>query len=422
MMREAKIKFIYLSAENSLILSDSGKAQITRIPANVAKIMKKIIPILICLSCLGGTLRAQTAPEKEQPGDSVKKNGFFRRIYRYFEGANEDKTLTKKIDFSVIGGPHYSSDSKLGLGLVAAGLYRIDRNDLSIPPSNVSLFGDITTTGFYLLGVRGNNLFQGAKYRIDYTAYFFSFPGAFWGIGYENGAHAESASYKRLQNQVKADFLYRVGANMYLGGGASFNFIWGKDLSKPEYLNGQASKYINTGLGISFIYDSRDVITNAHRGAYAKIEQRFFPGFLGNKGAFYKTELFGDIYHEVWKGGVLAYDLHMEFNAGKVPWTMLALLGGSYRMRGYYEGQYRDKNMIETQLELRQKIYNRHGVAFWVGAGNVFPSFGGFRFRHTLPNYGLGYRWEFKNRVNVRLDYGFGKGQNAFIFNINEAF
>lgn len=42
---------------------------------------------------------------------------------------------------------------------------------------------------------------------------------------------------------------------------------------------------------------------------------------------------------------------------------------------------------------------------------------------HVLLNYGLGYRWEFKKNVNVRLDYGLGKaGQSGFIFNINEAF
>ena len=44
-------------------------------------------------------------------------------------------------------------------------------------------------------------------------------------------------------------------------------------------------------------------------------------------------------------------------------------------------------------------------------------------FRTLLPNWGFGYRWEFKKNVNVRLDYGFGKpGHSGFIFNINEAF
>ena len=119
----------------------------------------------------------------------------------------------------------------------------------------------------------------------------------------------------------------------------------------------------------------------------------------------------------------MAYDLSGVFNYGHTPWTMLALMGGSTRMRGYYEGRYRDKQMIEIQAELRQKIYGRSGIAVWVGAGNVFPSLNKFNPAHTLPNYGIGYRWEFKKRVNVRLDYGFGKkGQNGFLFSINEAF
>ena len=38
------------------------------------------------------------------------------------------------------------------------------------------------------------------------------------------------------------------------------------------------------------------------------------------------------------------------------------------------------------------------------------------------PNYGAGLRWELKKRVNVRLDYGFGKKTSGFLLNINEAF
>lgn len=39
-----------------------------------------------------------------------------------------------------------------------------------------------------------------------------------------------------------------------------------------------------------------------------------------------------------------------------------------------------------------------------------------------LPTYGVGLRWEFKHRVNIRIDYGFGKHTRGFIFNVNEAF
>ena len=171
------------------------------------------------------------------------------------------------------------------------------------------------------------------------------------------------------------------------------------------------------------MYDSRDFITNAYRGIYFKAEQRFFPSFMGNRETFYRTEVQWNAYHPLWKGAVMAYDVHGMFNYGNPPWTMLALMGGSSRMRGYYEGRYRDNNLIEAQVELRQKVYGRNGIVIWGGAGNVFPSFSKFNGAHTLPNYGIGYRWEFKKRVNVRLDYGFGlRGQKSFMFGINEAF
>ena len=76
---------------------------------------------------------------------------------------------------------------------------------------------------------------------------------------------------------------------------------------------------------------------------------------------------------------------------------------------------------MSVQVELRQHVWRRNGITVWAGAGNVFHD--SRTFKKILPNFGIGYRWEFKKRVNVRLDLGFGKsGQNGFIFNINEAF
>ena len=62
------------------------------------------------------------------------------------------------------------------------------------------------------------------------------------------------------------------------------------------------------------------------------------------------------------------------FNPDGTPWPMLARLGGSQRMRGYYQGRYTDNDMITLQIELRQRIWRRIGCAVWGGAGNVFPS------------------------------------------------
>jgi hypothetical protein len=350
---------------------------------------------------------------------TVAKRGFFRKFIDYFNNANKEKK-NKKFDFSVIGGPHYSSDVKLGLGLVAAGLYRTDS---LLPPSNVSIYGDVSTVGFYLLGVKGNHLFPRDKYRLNYKLYFYSFPSLYWGRGYPNGRDdANESAYKRFQARVQADFAIRVARNFYIGPTVEFDYIRGSRMDKPELWEGQDVATTNTTLGVSLVYDSRDFITNAYRGYYLRVDQLFSPAFLGNHYAFSSTELTTSYYHRVWTGGVLAAQAHTLLTYGNTPWGLMAKLGGSESMRGYYEGRYRDKCAADAQVELRQHVWRRNGLAFWVGAGTVFARLSDFRPAHILHNYGLGYRWEFKKRVNVRLDYGFGRSQSGFIFSINEAF
>lgn len=354
---------------------------------------------------------------------TVGKRSFFKKFLDYFNDANKNKKQ-KKFDFSIIGGPHYSTDTKLGLGLVAAGLYRADRNDTVLPPSNVSLFGDVSTVGFYMLGVRGTHIFPHDKYRLDYTLYFYSFPSKFWGMGYENGNNdANETDMDRWQAQIKASFLFKVADNFYIGPMATYDYVHGKNLERAELLEGMDLTASNYGAGFSLVYDSRDVLTNPHRGYYLNVSQCFRPRFLGNDYAFSTTDLRTSYYHPVWKGGLLAGEFRSTFNFGNPSWAMMALLGNSYSMRGYYEGRYRDKHKMEGQIELRQHVWRRNGVVAWVGVGTVFNKFSALRVNSLLPNYGIGYRWEFKKNVNVRLDYGFGKdGQSGFLFNINEAF
>ncbi|WP_431455062.1 hypothetical protein, partial [Enterococcus faecalis] len=50
------------------------------------------------------------------------------------------------------------------------------------------------------------------------------------------------------------------------------------------------------------------------------------------------------------------------------------------------------------------------------------PSLSSLNNGRWLPSAGVGYRFEFKPRVNVRLDYGIGNGSSGFYFQVGEAF
>ena len=351
------------------------------------------------------------------------KKSLFNRFLAYFNDANKEKK-NKRFDFSVMGGPHYSSDTKFGIGLVAAGLYRSDPADSLSAPSNVSLFGDVSTVGFYMLGVRGTHKFPRDTHRLNYTVYFYSFPCYIWGWGYDMGNQdANKSKMKRWQAQFKADWLIRTADNLFIGPTVDFDYVRGTKFDRVDLLGGERPETLNFGAGVTAIYDTRDNLTAPKRGMYIQFMQLMRPKFIGNKYNSYTTDFRIDGYTHLWRGATLAADFRTQLNFGDVEWSMLAQLGDSYSMRGYYQGRYRDNHKMEAQVELRQHVWKRNGVVAWVGAGTIFPKFSKIEWKHILPNMGVGYRWEFKKNVNVRLDYGFGKsGQHSFIFNINEAF
>ncbi len=386
---------------------------------------------------------------------SKKKPNIFVRFYQYFQQANIDKSYKKKLDISVVGGPHYAKETGFSIGIMSAGIYRTDYTDPLMQPSTISIYGDISTTGFYLLGVRGNHHFPGRKHRIDYSTYFFSFPSAFWGLGYNNGKFTVPGMYTRANYYGKVEYLYSIRPALKVGASLSAAYVKGTKWSDPKYtedgvkitkgakelleeLPDARTSYPTVGAGFSIMYDSRDFIPNPTRGIHAKVDQKFYPKFLGNtrNSDFISTELFFNFYQKLWKGCILAYDFHALFTYGNTPWTQYFTTGGSYRMRGYYESQFKDKSGFETQVELRQNIWRRIGIVVWGGFGNVFPSVTEMKWKESLPNWGVGLRWEFKNRINIRLDYGWGmttyptdlngvqypNRSSAFIFNINEAF
>ncbi len=359
----------------------------------------------------------------ESPVVAMESPGFGSRIGSYFKNSNKD--TGKRFDWSVLGGPFYSQTQKLLIGAGASALYKWDRSDSLLQKSSLHVMAKVSVKGMVGAEVSGMNYMKHDEYRWSYRLKFSNTPMKFWGIGYDDGINNDNeGSYKQFKVQFKPDFLFRVADNFYLGLLAHVNYTSTYDFTNRELIGDQSTKIVATGVGAVVNYDSRDNSLNAYRGQYLRIEQTLYPKFM-NKYYFNSTDITFSTYHRTWSTAVLAFEYHSLFNySGEVPWTMLALVAENYnRMRGYYEGRYRDKNIIEAQLELRQRLPRRFGVVAFVGAANVFRYFNDIQVRNTLPNYGVGGRWEFKQRVNIRIDLGFtNKNKPGVVFNINEAF
>lgn len=369
-------------------------------------------------------MKADTTAVKADTTTVKAKHGLVARLLQYFAESDKPKP-DKKIDFGIIGGPHYASDTGLGLGLVASALYSTDRSDSTLEKSNASLYSDMTTKGFLMIGIRGNNIFPKKRYRLDYRLYVYTFPSYLWGFSYPQSDNDDNKSkYSRTKFEVMARFLIPINRYSYLGPIARYQYVHAYKLKDkaPQLLEGLPKTVSDFGVGVSYTFDSRDFMLNASRGWFMQLDLTTNPTFLGNNNTYWSAELQLATYRKAWRGAIIAGELHTRQSTGQVPWPMLADVGSSNRMRGYYEGRYRDKNVIEAQVELRQHIWHRNGIALWLGAAEVFDEYQNMRLKHILPNAGVGYRWQFKKGVNVRLDYGFSRNGGGFIFNINEAF
>lgn len=352
-------------------------------------------------------------------------NGIFKKIVNYFRDSNKQKP-NKKIDFGFIPGPNYSATTGLGLGLLGTATYSADRSDPTLPRSNASVYSNMTTAGFFVVGLRGNHIFPHENFQLDYKVNLSTFSTSYWGMGYANADNDDNETdYRRNRINAMARFMVKLAPNTYIGPFVNYRVTQASDVNEDfSYLWQGQDKTIHTyTAGLSFTYDSRDFILNASKGVFVQIDQTFTPRCFGNgKYNFSTTEATFATYGKLWKGAILAGELHGQFNYGHIPWSQLATVGSNDRMRGYYEGRYNDKNVIEGQVELRQHIKGRNGVVAWVALANAFPDFKNIAWRYTLPNAGVGYRWEFKKRINIRVDYGFTRNGGGFIFNINEAF
>lgn len=363
------------------------------------------------------------------PADSVEapkhfyEKGFIGKVYDYFRNSNRPAP-DNKFDISFIGGPHYSSEEGFGIGVAGSGSYRAgDFYNKRTPRSNVTLKLDVTTGQMYKIGAEGYHIFENDPYRINYDVYFYSFKDKWWGIGYDmNNDDANECIYKRLQSQATVDFVVKLRRGVYLGPIAQFSYVNARDMNKPWLLDGLRDRIFTWGGGLTFYIDTRDIPTGATRGVYVRFDAISSPKWMGNKDPFRLLEVNAATYCGVWRGGVLAFNVHSRLTWGDTPWCFLSTFGGSHTMRGYWEGRYRDKMEADATVELRQRVWRRNGFVVWGGLGNVFPRFSKLQLRHTLPNFGAGYRWEFKKGVNVRLDVGFGRNGHGINFSLNEAF
>ena len=341
------------------------------------------------------------------------------------------KDTTDSKNFSIIGYPYvyYSPETQLAFGAGGIILFRTAQ-DKNLKPSKVILAGSYTTSKDYNLNFGPEMYFPGIKntfftgrLKLSKTT------GKFYGIGNNTGEitnpgyvmqmfslNAEISSIGLLFKNIQSGIIYEYSNNHML------------DKKDNPFFNADTILGENGGrvggLGISITFDNRDNIFYPSSGNYLKIEGVFYRKFAGSEYSFDKYILNYRQFWEFIENNFLALQLYSHFSLGNPPFFRLPALGGSYRMRGYYEGRYRDRQYITSQIEYRKIIWWRFGLNLFVSLGDVSDKLSAFRLKDLKKSYGFGIRFVFDEteKVNLRVDFGFTKNSSGIYFALEEAF
>jgi hypothetical protein len=332
-----------------------------------------------------------------------------------------DSLSSKRNSLVALPYAYYTPETKFAFG--AGGVYSF-RPSESAPtdrPSSLRIALTYTQLNQIILALLPEIYFKEEEYYFGAFYGYYHYPNKFWGIGSETQDSAEEG-YEQNDFESSTEVQRQVLPGLYVGLRFQYQRMEVKDPAStgilrtgaiPGSRGGTAS-----GLGVVINHDTRDHVYQPSKGFYNRFCAMFFGGTIGSDYTF--TALSVDLrrYFAVFGSHVIALQMYDGFILGDSPFQMMNLLGGSYSMRGYYKGRYRDKNMITFQGEYRLPVYWRIGAVGFAGLGDVADDIAAFRLDRFKYSLGFGFRFKFdaREKINARLDVGFGKGGNAGIY------
>ncbi len=345
------------------------------------------------------------------------------------ESLTTDSVSAKHKGFQFSGYPYayYTPETELAFG--AGGIFIFYTSSIpDLNPSKVTVSGWYSTNNQYSISITPVLYFISNKLYVEFPFFFGFFVDKFWGIG---SSTIETGNEEYTLNEFGGTFILQVPPVWFAADRTGIIFDYNKttidDKKNNSYLINNEVTGSNEGeifgFGTDLVWDSRDNLFFPNSGTYQYMKLVLYPS-IGDF-IFYSFELDLRHYNSFSPDHVLAANIYFNGVGGDPPFYKLPALGGQYRMRGYYEGRYRDNNYLMMQLEYRQYFWWKFGLAVFLGAGDVAPELMKFTFSTIKYSYGFGLRFLFNSeeKVNLRMDLGFGNdGNSGIYFGIEEAF
>ncbi len=308
----------------------------------------------------------------------------------------------------------------------AAGLWNFYFNpkDSLSPPSQIQM-GAAYTQNQQVLSSLPFHLFWGERKHVAYGEFsYYRYAYNYFGQG--DAIQSKAQNYDADFFRIRLNYLRAIKNRWYLG-----LRMWLEDfeieanepglLGQNTILGEEGGR--TWGFGVILNKDERDQVFYPKKGHF--IELVSHPDFTPlSDFDFWRNRADVRWYHPLTPKIVWANQAFVDHISGNAPFFAMAILGGENRMRGMFEGRYRDNVALLFQSELRAEVYQRFGAVAFVSLGNTGHDFNDLNIQTSALAGGLGLRFNLdrEKHLNLRLDFAISKDHRDYYFTIGEAF
>jgi hypothetical protein len=376
-----------------------------------------------------------------QPADTlVRQKDLIDIGMRVFDKDPGIRTLeNQKIntDLKVSAGPivEYLKATGVAYGAAVNGAFLTDTSR-ETNFSSLLLTVKYTQRKQFLLPLQSSVYLPGNKFYLLGDWRYMHYPQDTYGFGgrtLEKDVYIVSYQYIRFYETV----FRQIIDNFYAGAGYRLDNRW--QISQlnvpPDFVTdysryGFAPRSVSSGITLNLLYDTRrNSINPVAGGFYTNVEYRHNFAFLGSNSGW--SSLLIDIrkYIRLSHRFTLALWSYNVFTLnGNPPYLDLPSTGSdTYNNtgRGYEQGRFLGKRMIDLEAELRFQI-TRDGLlggVLFANAESLSDINNKFDVVSVACGVGLRIKFNKLSNANVSIDYGVGeKGSNSFFGNLGEVF
>lgn len=343
--------------------------------------------------------------------------------------ADSSSEVKAKRSLNIVALPlvFYSPETRWGFGAGGVAAFRFKGEADSTLASQVTLGFAYTQEKQILAYIPWRLYWKNEKFLSYGEVGYYKYNYFYFGVGNDNPLSYQEKYDVRFP-RVQLNFLRRVKGDLYMGLRYWLDDFRISELDPAGELNSGRITGAEGGLvssvGLVSNYDGRDNVFFPSKGLFVESALLFNYPWTGSDFSFTRFSLDVAKYFELPWEHIVAVNAFTDLTFGDPPFNQMAQLGGTKKMRGFYQGRYRDNKAWILQGEYRAPLFWRLGAVAFGSWGAVSEGFSDLSIGDSRFTYGAGLRLMLskEEKINVRIDYGHGKGGGGWYLTFGEAF